>query len=102
MGRGGRRARRRVSVQEGSSPPLAYTAEVGFFLFFFLFFFSFYRYIYIHARIHARREGGWQSKSVRGRGGKDRGGEEEVEEEEEEVGTDIRGHTEFLTSPGSL
>lgn len=28
--------------------------------------------------------------------------EDEKDEEEEEIGTDIRGYTEFLTSPGSL
>lgn len=37
-----RRTRRRVSVQEGSPPPLACTAEVGFF----------YMDIYIHAHIY--------------------------------------------------
>lgn len=35
-------------------------------------------------------------------GGEDEDENEDEKDEEEEIGTDIRGHTEFLTSPGSL
>lgn len=35
-------------------------------------------------------------------GQEDENENEDEKDEEEEIGTDIRGHTEFLTSPGSL
>lgn len=72
-------------MQEGSPPPLACTAEVGFF----------YIDIYMH-RVRTRtctwREGEQEDEDEN----------EDEKDEEEEIGTDIRGHTEFLTSPGSL
>lgn len=73
-------------MQEGSSPPLAYTAEVGFFLFIDI-------YTRTRAYIYDEKAGGARERErERGRGRGERG----------ERGTDIRGHTEFLTSPGSL
>lgn len=84
--------RRRVSVQEGSPPPLACTAEVGFF----------YIDMYIHIQ-HTRAYAHVCTCTWRESGQEDEDeNEDEKDEEEEEIGTDIRGHTEFLTSPSSL
>jgi len=80
--------RRRVSVQDGSSPSLACTAEVGFFYV--------YRYIYARAHMHTHVH------VERRQEDEDENEDEDEKDEEEEIGTDIRGHTEFLTSPGSL
>lgn len=80
--------RRRVSVQEGSPPPLACT-EVGFF----------YMDIYIHT--HTTRTCIRARTWIEGEQ-EDEDENEDEKDEEEEIGTDIRGHTEFLTSPGSL
>ena len=75
-------------MQDGSPPPLSYTAEVGFF------YIDIYSYIYIciYTRIRTCmwREGEQEDEN------------EDEKDEVEEIGTDIRGHTEFLTSPGSL
>lgn len=81
--------RKRVSVQEGSPPPLACTAEVGFF------------YIDIYTYIHTRNTHVEREREREG-GQEDEDENEDEKDEEEEIGTDIRGHTEFLTSPGSL
>lgn len=82
--------RRRVSVQEGSPPPLACTAEVGFF-----YIDDIHTYIY-NTHVHTR------AYMHVGRRQEDEDENEDEKDEEEEIGTDIRGHTEFLTSPGSL
>lgn len=71
-------------------------AEVGFF------------YIDIYIRTHTTRACTRTRARTRawmwGEGGQEDEdeNEDEKDEEEEEIGTDIRGHTEFLTSPGSL
>lgn len=68
-------------------------AEVGFF------------YIDIYIRTHTTRActRTRTRACMWGEGGQEDEDENEDEkDEEEEIGTDIRGHTEFLTSPGSL
>lgn len=81
--------RRRVSVQEGSPPPLACTAEVGF-LYIYIYIYIQHARAYAHTCMHVDRRQ------------EDEDENEDEKDEEEEIGTDIRGHTEFLTSPGSL
>lgn len=60
-------------------------------------------YRYIHAYIHTTRTCIHARICMWVEGGQEDEDENEDEkDEEEEIGTDIRGHTEFLTSPGSL
>lgn len=78
-------------MQEGSPPPLACTEEVGFF-YIDIYIHTYTYNTHVHTPARTRRESGQEDEDEN----------EDEKDEEEEIGTDIRGHTEFLTSPGSL
>ena len=58
---------------------------------------DFFIQIYIHTYTYTTR-----TRTCMWREGGQEDENEDEKDEVEEIGTDIRGHTEFLTSPGSL